>query len=48
MLWAIGTITGENKGTAKLASCEIMRRICFRIKSVTESLDSPYFRMKAY
>jgi hypothetical protein len=27
-LWAIGTRTGENKGTAKLASCEIKRNIC--------------------
>jgi len=28
MLWAIGTRTGENKGTAKLASCDINRKIC--------------------
>lgn len=32
--WAIGTITGENKGMAKLASCDINRKLSYLPKDI--------------
>lgn len=45
-LWATGTRTGENKGIAELASCDIKKEIFVNLETIQKRLsNSRQFRM---